>query len=107
MGGERMPPRWWEPWPADGGRSAPAEERVVRAIRLERARQVEKHGLLSVSSPAVTDAERLAILVEEVGEVARAMTYDNGNEDELIAELVQVAAVAVGWVASRAASPGA
>jgi NTP pyrophosphatase (non-canonical NTP hydrolase) len=41
-----------------------------------------------------TDGQALAILVEKVGEVARAMCEGKGLRDELI----QVAAVAVAWV---------
>ena len=39
---------------------------------------------------------RLAALVEEVGEVARAL--QEGDYENLAVELVQVAAVAVAWV---------
>jgi hypothetical protein len=44
--------------------------------------------------------ERLAILVEEVGEVAHAMTYGGGDGDGtgLVADLLQVAAMALAWV---------
>jgi hypothetical protein len=79
-----------------------AQMRVLDAIRDERRRQTEKHGDESCESPAVTDAKRLAILGEEFGEVCRAMTYDEGSEERLVAELVQVAAVAVAWIESRA-----
>lgn len=59
------------------------------------------------------DVERLAILVEEVGEVARCVAEKRGLANDthgrdLRAELVQVAAVAVAWIegldAKRAAS---
>lgn len=42
----------------------------------------------------MSNGERLAVLAEEVGEVARAMQGDGDLEEELI----QVAAVAVAWV---------
>jgi NTP pyrophosphatase (non-canonical NTP hydrolase) len=43
--------------------------------------------------------ERLAILVEEVGEVAHELTYDSsGDRDKLVKELIQVAAMAASWV---------
>lgn len=45
-------------------------------------------------APDQTDAERLAILVEEVGEVAQSLQTGTGLRDEL----VQVAAVALRWV---------
>lgn len=44
--------------------------------------------------------EKLVILVEEVGEVARAITYDEGNTDQLRKELVQVATMAAAWAMS-------
>ena len=76
-------------------------EFVLQLIRLERYRQEVKHSDESTASVTNTDAKRLAILVEEVGEVAHAMTYDAADEDELMKELVQVAAVAIAWVESR------
>lgn len=52
--------------------------------------------------PARTNGDRLAILVEEVGEVAHELTYDQGGADscrvELVKELIQVAAMAASWV---------
>ena len=46
--------------------------------------------------------QRLAILVEEVGEVAHELTYDqggrDGRRDELVKELIQVAAMAASWI---------
>ena len=45
----------------------------------------------------IPDGAKLAILMEEVGEVARAIN-DRQSRDELRAELVQVAAVAVAWL---------
>jgi hypothetical protein len=49
------------------------------------------------------NAERLAVLVEEVGEVARCVSETAGLANDkhgrdLRAELVQVAAVAVAWI---------
>lgn len=53
----------------------------------------------------LSPGEKLAVLVEEVGEVARALSEDAGNANdkhgvELRRELVQVAAVAVAWAES-------
>lgn len=42
----------------------------------------------------ITDTQRLAALTEEVGEVARCLNDDRSPKDEL----VQVAAVALGWI---------
>lgn len=72
---------------------------TLARVRAESERAVAKHGLeRSALSPALGDAEKLAILVEEVGEVARAMTYDEAQGlEHLRAELVQVSSVAACW----------
>jgi hypothetical protein len=58
-----------------------------------------KHGTNNTPrSKEMTDPERLVVLVEEVGEVARAITYDEGDKDALVGELLQVAAMAMAWV---------
>lgn len=57
---------------------------------------VAKHGILRTpANPALDVRDSYIILAEEVGEVARAMTYDNGNDVELDKELVQVATMAI------------
>jgi hypothetical protein len=83
----------------------------VTDIGTERARQRAKwggdHGWGSgdCSAPTVADRAdrtdtanllRMAVLTEEVGEVARAVM--ERDRDGLRAELVQVAAVAVAWI---------
>ncbi len=59
------------------------------ALWSELLRQKELHG----PNPIPTGKE-LQILVEEVGEVARAMQE---NPDRMYEELIQVAAVAIRW----------
>lgn len=57
-----------------------------------------KHNGRTPASAQMSDGERLAILMEEVGEVARELTYDSGgNKDKIVRELIQVAAMAAGW----------
>lgn len=59
-------------------------------------RAIEKHGVSKTpANPIMTNGDRIIILVEEVGEVARAMTYDEGNPEEAIKELHQVATMAL------------
>lgn len=70
---------------------------LVPEVREELLRQIEKHGDQSTASPEIDDHTRLVILTEEVGEVARAMTYDEGDRAELRKEIAQVAAVALAW----------
>lgn len=67
---------------------------VLRAIEAERARQDARFG----SHEWVPDYLWLAILTEEVGEVAR----DLQERRDVRRELVQVAAVAVAWLEALA-----
>ena len=77
---------------------------IYRLIDAERERQYTKwlkphawgHG--DCSSPNVDQAVKVAVLTEEVGEVARAVL--DIQPDQLRAELVQVAAVAVAFLES-------
>ena len=57
--------------------------------------------------PRVTGDRKLAVLVEEVGEVAAALHEFTGDPADLRAELVQVAAVAVAWLESLPAAAAA
>jgi len=60
-------------------------------IALERERQIKLWG----DGPMPLD-KRLAILTEEVGEVAKEIC-DDGSDERLLEELVQVGAVALRW----------
>jgi hypothetical protein len=77
-------------------------EAAYALIDEERARQAAKWagphawGSGDCSSPTVPDPIKLAVLLEEVGEVSRAL-LDN-DPDNLATELIQVAAVAVAWL---------
>lgn len=67
-------------------------------IQDELFRATEKHGWDQTPlNPDMTVCEKLVILVEEVGEIARAMTYDEGSVENLKKELVQTAAMAMAW----------
>lgn len=69
---------------------------VLRQVVAERDSAIIKHGMAQTpANPDMTMDERLRIIVEEVGEVARAMTYDEGDPVKLRAELVQVATMAI------------
>lgn len=78
---------------------------IYDEVRAERKRAHDKHGDTSMESQGITSLRRLAILTEEVGEVARVFNDarhrgDNGSPamvSELRSELVQVAAVAAAW----------
>lgn len=69
---------------------------VLGHVREERQRQINllKSGdILFDCADDIHDGTRLQVLVEEVGEVARAMM--EGGREDVFEELVQVAAVAV------------
>jgi hypothetical protein len=72
---------------------------ILEAISQERGRQenLRRDGRLkfTAADPSCPQLLRLAALTEEIGEVARAVHDDTDN---LIVELIQVAAVAVAWV---------
>ena len=69
---------------------------IWTAITAEQVRARELHPTSHVASPLQWHDRRLAILVEEVGEVATEV--QTGNVAALRDELVQVAAVAVAWL---------
>lgn len=62
-----------------------------------------KHGPASIEAIPSDSPRWLPILVEEIGEVANALTYD-GPQDQLRDELVDVAAVVAAWLAALDAS---
>jgi hypothetical protein len=71
---------------------------TISALRATMVHAIAKHGWEQTPlNPARADVDNLPILVEEVGEVARAMTYDEGSRDALIKELLQTAAMALSW----------
>jgi hypothetical protein len=87
---------------------------ILSEIHAERDRQekLREEGRFThtCASPDLPDATKLAILVEEVGEAARAVIEKGRHANdvhgvELRKELIQVAAVAVAW--SEALTPEA
>ncbi len=74
---------------------------VLALVEQERAQQeVQRKGLPLASDPALPWPLKLSALVEEVGEVARALN-DDVAPIWLQTELVQVCAVAWAWLESR------
>lgn len=77
---------------------------TLSAVRAEATRAYLLHGDHSMLGVAVTESDRLAILTEEVGEVAKELNEDRlGNlgddwRDQRVKELIQVAAMALSWV---------
>lgn len=79
-------------------RNAALRERAELAIQAqERALELRVAGRLAwtADDPGCPDVLRLAALMEELGEVARAL--HDGNREELDRELSQVAGVALAW----------
>ena len=66
---------------------------VYDEVARERARAHAKHGAESIEKIPADDPRWLAILTEEVGEVAKALNEGTNLSEEL----VQVAAVAIAW----------
>lgn len=70
-------------------------------LRFEIDRAIEKHGWEQTPlNPGMFPSQKLVICVEEVGEVARAMTYDEGSQEKLKKETLQVAAMYYAWYLS-------
>lgn len=61
----------------------------------------QKHPDMTLECDGHTDATRLFALVEEIGEVAACLTYDNdaetGHGSDLESEAIQVIALALAW----------
>lgn len=74
-------------------------EGVTDWIYRELVRAIRKHTLEQTPmNPDKDIRDSYIILAEEVGEVARALTRDEGGIDNLRSELIQVAAMATGML---------
>ena len=74
----------------------------VLALALEEySRAAKKHPGMTLECDGHTDETRLVALVEEIGEVAACLTYDNdaetGHGSDLQSEAIQVVALALAW----------
>lgn len=68
-------------------------------VQQEIANAVEKHGLTNTPlNPLKDPKDSFIILAEEFGEVARALTDDEGSPENLEVELLQTAAMAIAMV---------
>lgn len=81
----------------------PMHDEFDALVRAEYDRADTKHQGMTPHNPGMSDDDRAAILGEEVGEVARALTPDAdtavGHGGELAEELVQTATMAAAWLA--------
>lgn len=78
------------------------EDFDVLALALdEYSRASKKHPGMTLECDGHTDATRQFALVEEIGEVAACLTYDNdaetGHGSDLESEVIQVIALALAW----------
>jgi NTP pyrophosphatase (non-canonical NTP hydrolase) len=73
----------------------PARAAIFQAIHQEREAQNTQFPQSNIPHWSDPDGTKLSVLVEEVGEVARALL--ESDAPKLRAELIQVAAVAVAW----------
>lgn len=74
----------------------------VLALALEEyIRATKKHPGMTLECDDHTDGTRMFALVEEIGEVAACLTYDNdaetGHGSDLESEVIQVIALALAW----------
>jgi hypothetical protein len=81
---------------------------TISALQAEIVAAQSKHGWHNTPlNPTKPDERSFIILSEEIGEVARALTYDHPElgPDHLVKELIQVAAMALAWVEGIEARP--
>lgn len=92
---------WWAE--LTGRSDDSARDDFAALVRAEYDRAHAKHQGMTPYNPSMSDDDRAAILGEEVGEVARALTPDAdtavGHGGELAEELVQTATMAAAWLA--------
>lgn len=69
-----------------------------QAMRVEYDRARAKHGDCTLDGDGLDDIQRYCALLEEVGEVARTMTYDQDHAGELAGEVTQCGALALAWL---------
>lgn len=79
----------------------PEDFDVLGAALDEYSRAAEKHPGMTLECGGHTDDTRLFAIMEEIGEVAACLTYDNnsatGHNSDLESEVVQVIALALAW----------
>ena len=82
-------------------RLLPKDSDVLALALEEYSRAAKKHPGMTLECDGHTDATRLFALVEEIGEVAACLTYDNdaetGHNSDLESEAIQVIALALAW----------
>lgn len=77
-----------------------SDHELWREIQQAREKADQKHGENGIERLPVDSPNWLPILVEEVGELAQAQTYDKGSRASLRSELIDVCSVASAWIAA-------
>lgn len=79
----------------------PEDADVLTLTLREYTHASQKHPGMTLECDGHTDATRLFALVEEIGEVAACLTYDNdaatGHNSDLESEVIKVIALALAW----------
>jgi len=71
---------------------------VYYLVEKELNHAITKHGIDQTPlNPEMSNREKALIIVEEVGEIARALTYDGVNKENLKEEIVQAATMLIAW----------
>lgn len=85
----------------DASRLLPEGSDALTLALEEYSRAAQKHPGMTLECDGHTDSTRLFALVEEIGEVAACLTYDNeaetGHGSDLESEVIQVIALALAW----------
>lgn len=79
----------------------PEDRDVLTLVNAEYIRASRKHPGMTLECDGHTEDTRLFAIVEEIGEVAACLTYDNdaetGHGSDLESEVIQVIALALAW----------
>ena len=79
----------------------PEDRDVLTLVNAEYIRASRKHPGMTLECDGHTEDTRLFAIVEEIGEVAACLTYDNdaetGHGSDLESEMIQVIALALAW----------
>lgn len=82
-------------------RILPKDYDVLPNALEEYSRAAQKHPGMTLECEGHTDSTRLFAVVEEIGEVAACLTYDNnaetGHNSDLESEVIQVIALTLAW----------
>lgn len=85
----------------EAGEITAISQATIEDTMAEAQRACTKHGSHTPRNLDMPRQEKLPILVEELGEVARCITYDREHAGELYEELIQLATMALMWATAE------